>query len=245
MMSANIPNNRIPNPDKSAKKENLWVNLAFNIAIPAIILSKFSNDDYLGITFGLVVALAFPFLYGVMDFFQRDKINIFSVLGVISTLLTGSISLLKLGPEYIAIKEAAIPGLIGITIFISTWTRFPLVGKLIMNEAIFNLKKLNQAISDHQAEEQLNKVLRNCSFLVSLSFAFSSMMNYLLAVWVVVSDPGTVAYNEELGKMTALSYPVIALPSMIIMGAALFYLVRHIQKITGKGIEEFLLIEQK
>src|SRR5690554_1325326 len=144
MMSANTPNNSTPSPDKQNKKENLWVNLAFNIAIPAIILSKFSNDEYLGITLGLVVALAFPFIYGVMDFFQRDKINVFSVLGVISTLLTGSISLLKLGPEYIAIKEAAIPGLIGLTVFISTWTRFPLVGKLIMNEAIFNLSKLNQ-----------------------------------------------------------------------------------------------------
>lgn len=226
------------------KKENLLVNLAFNIVIPAVILSKFSSDAWLGTTWGLVIALAFPLAYGVMDFFQRATVNIFSVLGVVSTLLTGSISLLKLGPEYIAIKEAAIPGLIGIIVLASTWTPYPLIGKLIMNEAIFDLKKLNTVIAERQAEPQLKTVLRNCSFLVAFSFAFSSLMNYLLATWVVVSDPGTVAYNEELGKMTALSYPVIALPSMIIMGTALFYLIRHIQKITGHSIEEYLLAAQ-
>lgn len=226
------------------KQENLLVNLAFNIAIPAIILSKFSNDEYLGTTLGLVIALAFPLTYGVLDFFQRDKINIFSVLGVVSTLLTGTISLLKLPPEYIAIKEAAIPALIGLIILASTWTRYPLVGKLIMNEAIFNLAKLNQAVKDKGAELRLQQVLKNCSYFVTVSFAFSATMNYLLAVWIVVSDPGTAAYNEELGKMTALSYPVIALPSMVLMAGALFYLIHHIQKITEQSIEEFLYIKK-
>lgn len=237
-----MPNNL---PSSKPKQENLLVNLAFNIAIPALILSKLSNEQYLGTTLGLIIALAFPLAYGVMDFFQRDKINVFSILGVISTLLTGSISLLKLGPEYIAIKEAAIPGLIGAIVFISTWTRYPLVGKLILNDAIFNLEKLRQAITAKNAEHDLKRVLRNCSFLVTLSFIFSSVMNYLLAVWVVVSPAGTAAYNEELGKMTALSYPVIALPSMVIMGIALFYLIRHIQKLTATPIEEFLLIDKK
>lgn len=226
------------------KQENLLVNLAFNIAIPAIILSKFSNDEYLGTTLGLVIALAFPLTYGVLDFFQRDKINIFSVLGVVSTLLTGTISLLKLPPEYIAIKEAAIPALIGLIILASTWTRYPLVGKLIMNEAIFNLVKLNQVVADKNAELRLQQVLKNCSYFVTVSFAFSATMNYLLAVWIVVSDPGTAAYNEELGKMTALSYPVIALPSMVLMAGALFYLIHHIQKITEQSIEEFLYIKK-
>lgn len=228
-------------PNASPKQENLLVNLAFNIVIPALILSKLSSDEYLGTTLALIVALAFPLAYGVMDFIQRDKVNIFSILGIVSTLLTGSISLLKLGPEYIAIKEAAIPGIIGIVVLISTWTPFPLVGKLIMNDAIFNTPKLNADIAERNTQERLQSVLRNCSIMVAGSFAFSSVMNYLLATWVVVSDPGTVAYNEELGKMTALSYPVIALPSMIIMGITLFYLIKNIQKLTGNSIEHYML----
>lgn len=227
------------------KQENLLVNLAFNIAIPAIILSKFSNEDYLGTTLGLIIALAFPLAYGIMDFFQRDKINIFSVLGVVSTLLTGTISLLKMPPEYIAIKEATIPAIIGLIVFASTWTRYPLVGKLILNEAIFNIQKLNQAIAEKNAETRLQQVMKNCSYIVTVSFAFSAVMNYLLAVWIVVSDPGTATYNEELGKMTALSYPVIALPCMVLMAGALFYLIHQVQKMTEQSIEEFLHAQKK
>lgn len=233
-------------PDKRqkvpAKQENLWVNLIFNIVVPAVILTKFSNEEYLGVTTGLVVALAFPIAYGIMDFFQRDKINIFSVIGVISTLLTGSISLLQLGPEYIAIKEAAIPGIIGTVILVSTWTPYPLVSKLILNDNLFDLQKLHASIDAVNARPALDNALRNSSYMVSLSFVFSSVMNYLLASWIVVSDPGTSAYNEELGKLTAMSYPVIALPSTVIMAIALFYLIRHIQKITGHSIEEYLII---
>ena len=37
---------------------NLLANLAFNIVIPVLILSKFSTPDYLGPVWGLVLALA-------------------------------------------------------------------------------------------------------------------------------------------------------------------------------------------
>jgi hypothetical protein len=228
-----------------AKKENLFVNLAFNIIAPALILSKLSGEAYLGTTLALIIALSFPLAYGVMDFIQRKKINIFSILGIISTLLTGTISLLKLDPQYIAIKEAAIPGIIFIVVLLSTWTPYPLVEKLIFNDSIFNLEKLKATIAAQKAEAAMKKVLCNSSYLVSASFALSSALNYLLAVFIVVSQPGSEAYNEELGKMTALSYPVIALPSTIIMAIALFYLINRIQKITGHEIEDFLIIGHK
>ena len=54
-------------------------------------------------------------------------------------------------------------------------------------------------------------------------------MNYMLATWIVVSPAGTPGFNAELGRLTLLSYPVIALPSMLIMLAVLFYLARTIR----------------
>ncbi|MDP3449658.1 MAG: beta-galactosidase, partial [Anaerolineaceae bacterium] len=48
-----------------------------------------------------------------------------------SVMLTGGISLLELDPQYIAIKEAAIPGIIGLAVLGSQYTRFPLVRTLI------------------------------------------------------------------------------------------------------------------
>jgi len=58
------------------------------------------------------------------------------------------------------------------------------------------------------------------------TFLFSSVMNYLLARWVVTSPAGTEAFNAELGRMTLLSYPVIAIPSMLMMMGVMFYLAR-------------------
>ena len=256
--SANSPSNSTPtSPEPSAditasvplepteKKENIWINLLFNIVAPTLILSKFSGEDALGTTTALIVALAFPFFYGLMDFTQRKKINVFSILGIISTLLTGTISLLQMPPEYIAIKEAAIPGMIFFIVLISTKTPYPLVEKLIFNDAIFNLEKLKKVIREQNNEAQLHKIMTRCSYLVAASFALSSVLNYILAVIIVVSPANTVAYNEELAKMMALSYPVIALPSMIVMGSALFYFMRKIQKLTGHDIEDYLVMQSK
>lgn len=237
------------NPDSApsktktpAKKENIWINLAFNIVIPAFILSKLSSANYLGPTLGLLVALSFPLFYGLMDFRSRHKVNIFSILGLASTLMTGTISLLALPPEYIAIKEAAIPSIIFIMVLVSTFTPYPLIEKLIFNDAIFDMDKLNIELDNAHAQKRLAYVLKNSSYMVATSFLFSAVLNYVLAKTIVVSLPGTEAYNAELGKLAIYSYPVIALPCTVIMMGALFYLMHHLHKITGKDIEEFLLI---
>jgi hypothetical protein len=236
------PDTVLNKTNSPAPKENIWINLAFNIVIPAFILSKLSGADYLGPTMGLIVALSFPLFYGLMDFRKRHKVNVFSVLGIVSTLLTGTISLLELPPQYIAIKEAAIPSIIFLAVFISTFTSYPLVEKLIFNDAIFDLDKLKTELDNHHAQKRLADVLKNSSYMVSFSFLFSAVLNYVLAKTIVVSLPGTEAYNAELGKLTIYSYPVIALPCTVIMMGALFYLMHHLQKITGKDIEEFLLL---
>lgn len=63
--------------------------------IPALVLSKLSSPDRLGPALSLALALAFPIIYGAMDFFQRKKTNAISILGFFSVLLTGGLSLLK------------------------------------------------------------------------------------------------------------------------------------------------------
>jgi hypothetical protein len=70
------------------------------------------------------------------------------------------------------------------------------------------------------------------------SFFFSSAMNYFLATWIVVSPAGTPAFNEELGQLTLLSYPMIALPSMLIMMFVLYYLARTIKTLAGLKLAE-------
>jgi len=223
------------------KRENLLLNLALNIVIPTIVLMKLSGDEHLGNKLGLIVALAFPIGYGIYDFKTRNKINFFSILGFVSVLLTGGISLLELDPKYIAIKEASIPGLLGIATLISIKTPYPLIKTLMLNESIIQVKKITAALAARQAEAKFQASIQFATILVACSFFLSSSLNYILAKIIVVSNPGTEQFNVELGKLTALSYPVIALPSLIVMSGILFYLVRSITRYTGLSLEEIMV----
>lgn len=235
-------------PDQKTSKQiankpshgSLLANLALNIIIPTLIMTKLGSEQYLGPQLAIVVALAFPLGYGAYDFHRTREANIFSILGFISIGLTGGISLLELDPKYIAIKEAAIPGLIGLAVLVSHYTPYPLVRKLLFNEQIMNIDKISEAVSNKGTQAQLDQRLKTTSYLVAGSFFLSSTLNYLLAKWIVVSDPGTVAYTEELGKMTALSFPVIALPSTIVMMISLVYLFKGIEKFTALTLEEIM-----
>ena len=230
-----------PQQTANPKKENVFVNLIVNIVIPTLILTKLSTDEYLGPTYALLVALAFPIGYGLWDYQQRRKWNLFSILGLVSVLLTGGISLLQLDPKYIAIKEAAIPGILAIATLASMYTPFPLVKTILLNESVLQLDKIQQALLANNNEAAFNRTLMNASYLVSLSFVVSSVLNYILAKWIVVSDPGTVEYTQELGKMTAWSYPVIVVPATIILIGAMFYLFRNITKLTNLSLEDIIV----
>lgn len=247
------------------KKESMLVNLLLNIVIPTLILMKGSESPWLlaqlqgldaqigwqsavfyqvhGIKLAIIVALAFPILYGLHDFKRAKKVNVFSALGVFSILLTGGISLLELDPKYIAIKEAAIPGILGLVTVFSLKTRFPLVKTFLYNDKILRVDRIAQALEKNKTESDFESSLKVASWLVAGSFFLSSFLNYVLAKWIIVSPAGTAAFNEELGKMTALSFPVISIPATIVMMAALFYLFRSIKKLTGLSLED-IVVEQ-
>ena len=109
------------------------IDLLFGIIIPSIILMKFSGDNELGASSVLVVALAFPLGWGLFELVKYKKFNFIALLGLISVLLTGGIGLLQLDTQWLAVKEAAIPGLIGIAVLVSTQTRYPLIKTLLYN----------------------------------------------------------------------------------------------------------------
>jgi hypothetical protein len=187
-----------------------------------------------------VAALSFPIGYGLWDLKQSGKINGFSILGIVSVLLTGGFSLLKLPAEYIAIKEAAIPGLIGIAVLVTQYSDKPLVKMLILNDQIINWPHLNQVLDAQGKQAVFKRKVAVSSYIVASSFFLSSALNYILAKVILVSEPGTTAYTEELGRMTALSYPVIVIPSMVLLIAALWYLFAQIKKITGEELDNFI-----
>ena len=230
-------NNGAKKPERQ-KASGMLANLAFNIIIPTLILTKLSSNDYLGPVYSIVVALSFPIIYGLRDYTKSRKANFFSILGIISVVLTGGMSLLQLDPQYIAIKEAAIPAIFGLVTIYSVRTSYPLVKTFLYNDQILQIGKVQSALLAYNNELNFEAKLTNASYMVAGSFFLSSALNYILAKVVLVSQPGTVEFTEELGKMTALSFPIIAVPSTLVLMGTLFYLLRHIQKLTHLKLED-------
>ena len=223
------------------KRENMLLNILFNIAIPAIILSKFSGEDQLGPAWGIVVALAFPIGYGIKDYFRAQKVNFFSALGVFSVFMTGGISLLELDPKYIAYKEAGIPLILGLAVIGSLKTPWPLVRTFLYSDLILDTHRIEQALQEHGTKEKFDHALVNASWMLAASFFVSAILNYALARIILVAPPGTEEFNVQLGKMTWLSYPVIFVPAMIILLSAFYYLFRQITKHTQLELEDIMV----
>ncbi|REG81581.1 VC0807 family protein [Marinomonas pollencensis] len=221
-------------------KPRPMVDLMVSVILPSFILMKMSGEDKLGVSGGLVAALAFPLGWGVFELIKYKKFNFIALLGLVSVLLTGSIGLFELDNQWLAIKEAAIPALIGIGVWLSTFTRYPLVRALFFNASIMDVDTIKQKLEENHSTAQFERQLMKATYFIVASFAFSATMNYILAKWIVTSPAGTEAFNEELGQMTLYSYPMIAIPSMIMMMSIFYYLWRSIHKATGLKLEELL-----
>lgn len=234
-----------PTQELPGHKPRPLIDLLFSIVIPSIILMKFSGDNDLGASGALITALAFPLSLGLHELLKYKKFNFIALLGLISVLLTGGIGLLQLDTQWLAVKEAAIPGLIGAAVLVSTQTRYPLIKTLLYNPKILNVDKIRLKLDELGSTVVFEDRLLNATYLLGGTFFFSAVMNYILAKWIVTSPAGSAAFNEQLGQLTLLSYPMIAIPSMVMMLAIFYYLWRTIHGMTGLALEDILRQEAK
>ncbi|WP_438481528.1 VC0807 family protein [Oleiharenicola lentus] len=220
------------------KRENLWLNIGCNVVLPGLILSRLSTR--LGSKEALILALAFPLGYGIYDLIKRRNFNFLSALGFASTLATGGLGLLKLSPLWFAIKEAVVPTIIGLTVIISQWTKKPLVRSLLLNEQVVDVPRVEAALVARNAQVAFNGLMRTSSALLAFSFAVSAVLNFVLARYLITAMPDTPEFNEQLGRMTWMSWPVIVVPSMAMMMFALWKLLKGIEGLTGLTLEHIM-----
>jgi len=234
-----FPISKLAHPMPPApKQENLLLNLIFNIALPSLVLSKLSTPERLGPVLGLIVALAFPLGYGAWDYARRRHANFISIIGLASVLLTGGLGLMHISGFWFAVKEGAVPAIIGLAVLVSLKTRTPLVRALLYNEQVIDVARVDEALAVRGNRPAFERLLVQASLLLVASFLVSAALNFLLARHLLKSPAGTPAFNEELGRMHLLSWPVIALPSMAMMMFALWKLLHGIKALTGLGLED-------
>jgi len=226
-------------------KENVWLNLGFNVVVPSLLLSK--GKAWLGLSpqWVLVIALAFPTVYFFHDWIKRGKCNWISVIGFLGVLLTGGVGLLALDKKWVVVKETSVPLLIGLFVVGSIWRKKPLARLFLYNDTIFDTPKIEAALAARGAQRDFEKLLISGTWLIALSFLVSAVLNCLLAVWIIQSPAGTDAFNEELGKMLAVSYPVIMVPCLIILVWAMVRLTKGLTGLTGLSFDDCLRPQPK
>lgn len=227
-----------PSPERS---ESSGSSLLLNIILPVLLLTQGDRliDDPKWI---LALALTGPVAYFLHDLRRRRKANFISILGFISVLLTGGVGLLELPRFWFIVKETAIPAVIGLAILASVFTRFPLIRVFVYSPKIFDVERIQSALTANAQTDAMDRLLRKATVLLSCSFFISAILNFVLARHFVKTEPQIDAarFNAEVGAMTGWSFLVIALPSMLFMGLILFAVLGGIKKFTGLTVEEAL-----
>ncbi len=214
------------------------LSLFINIVAPTIIMTRFASEDKLGAMNALLIALAFPFAYGVYEMARNRKVGWVPVLGLISIAISGGIGLLKLPAEWIAVKEAMIPAILALAILVSAWIGKPLARVFL--DAIIDKDKVYPALEAQGKMDDYERRTSVATWLLAGTFLLSATLNFILAKVVVTADGGTQQYTEQIGRMTALSFPVITIPVFITLTGTILYIMSTLSKLTGLEMDEVL-----
>lgn len=229
----------------SPKRENLLLNLACNLIIPSMILIWLSKDRFLGPLWGLIIALIFPVSYGLYDLAKRKRANFISILGFASVLLSGSLTLLKVSGFWFAVKDAALPTVIGLTVLASLRSKTPVIRELFYNEQILDIAKVDAALDAHGSRQEFEAGLRRASIWFAGTLLASAPVNFALARAILTSPAGTPEFNAELGKMHWVAPLVIAVPTMAVMMVVMMKFLNSLEKLTGLTSDEIFRTEAK
>ncbi|WP_445680385.1 VC0807 family protein [Radicibacter daui] len=228
----------MPAAGKSEVRHNppLLLNLGINVALPAIIMGQLSSEHRLGPVVALIIALSLPLGYGLWELARHRRFNAFSIIGLVSLVLTGGVSLLHLPLEWVVVKEAGVPLLIGLVLTGSELTRWPLA-TLFLGQFI-DLARIEAGFAGKGKERLFHRTFRGAAMAFGASFFISAALNYILATTMLKSEPGTAAFVSELGRMTAFSLPAIMVPMFIVTFSIFFFLIWSIQRHTDLKVED-------
>ncbi len=245
-----------------SRTENPIYSFAFNIIIPVLILKNgykwlnniLESSSWISISFKKInylnspsivfaVALIFPIGYFILDYIKRKNINVVSILGFVNILLTGGIGVfgasLGLSKNWFILKEGLLPLIIGLSLFLLSIYKKDYFNNIFLNELMFDRDKIKNSI-DKSLRSEFEGILTITGYYFISGFFISSVIQFILASFIVVSNPGDPSFNEEVSTMTWVSYIAVLLPTMIILGKGFMGLISGIERLTGLSKEEFL-----
>lgn len=234
-----------PSAAPKAKQENILHNLLLNILLPVTVLSMCSKEGNwysLGPKWALIVAILFPVGYFIYDYLRRKKINVFSIIGIVSVLFTGGLGLLDLSPHVFGIKEAAVPLIFASLFWWSGRGAKPLIRLLLMNPEMVDVPKVEAALKEKDSGTEFDRLLRSSNWTIIFTFLGSAVLNYFVSIYFLEGHkPGSPDYSEAIGRQMLWSWVIIAVPSLAMMIFAMIRLFKGVKRLTGLDMDHIML----
>ena len=232
-----------PHFNHSQSLSQSLIDVVVNIVIPVVVLSKFSSEQSLGPMWAFFLALSFPLCMSLHSlFFSSKKINIFNILGLLNVVITGGLGLLQLDGIWFAVKEASVPMILAIVLLISIKWKDPLIKRFILNDLLFDMKKINYQLQLKSTTHLMDHYLKNLNSALVVSFIVSSILNFFLAYILLKSPAGTAQFNQELAYMHLLSFPVISVPCLIVLSIGFYIFIKNLSSITDLAFEDLIAL---
>lgn len=205
-----------------------------NLILPSWILTQYSGEENLGRVVALCLALSFPIVYGAINLVRAHRKNILSIIGVISVSLTASFALLEFRGVVFAIKEAMIPAVIGLLLLSLGNRDEEFLREVFLNPFLVKKDLVNETAWNKTQKKFLLDYLAHCNRMLAVIFFISSVMNFFLARMILKSPTATSQFNYELGLFSALSYPLILVPCLVLGFLGANILIRRLESRVGR-----------
>lgn len=131
-----------------------------------------------------------------------------------------------------------IPAILALAILISAWIGKPLARVFL--DQILDKERVHAELEKSGNLHEYERRTSVATWLLAGAFFLSAALNFVLATIVVTADGGTEAYTQQMGRMTALSFPVITIPVFIVLTGTIFYIMNTVSKLTGLEAEDVL-----
>jgi hypothetical protein len=211
------------------------------LVLPSLALDRLSEPGSVGPFWALVISLLFPIGFGIWCLWKKTGWNIFSILGFVTILLSGSLGLLKLDAFWFAVKESAMPLALGIAFPLSHRFGKPLIKALFMQSHVMNVKTLEASLAIEDRRSRFNAALFRASCGMCIGMIGSAVANFPLAMWLLGGkEPGSEAFVKGIAKLYWVNLVVIGVPMMGAMVVVFLWFLREIRRITHLERDDLL-----
>ena len=157
---------KIP-PAEDTNDSSSLISVIINVLIPVLALGLLSKEEgafwHLGPLPAMIIAVSFPLVYGVWDLLATRKVNTFSVLGIVSVVLTGGLTLYlwnedgtvkDSAPLVFSAKEAIVPLILGSAIMAGGVAQGSLFRLFLYTDSIFDIKNIESVVEGKKLNAQ-------------------------------------------------------------------------------------------